>query len=339
MPRIFITTALVAIISFWGKAQTLDDVLDQDRKGKSMRVVFYNVENLFDTIADANIQDEEFLPTSEKEWNTIKYRTKIANLAKTIRAVGGWQAPEIVGFAEIENRSVLLDLCAHGVFSGTNYGIVHYDSDDPRGIDVGLCYNTDLMEVLYSEPIKMRAENVRTRDILYAKFLVNAQDTIHVFVNHWPSRRGGQAASEHKRLFAAERLKSKTDSILMQDEQAAIVVMGDFNDAPIDASLQYISAAETYPLNNLMANLPVTEGSHKYRGVWDYLDQILVSPSLVQGQNLQLYLPRAFVFNQSFLLVNDDKYGDYYPARSWKGNFFVGGYSDHLPVFIDILFN
>ena len=338
MHRFLITFLLVCSFGQGTQAQTLEEALEQDREGKAIRVVFYNVENLFDTIADAGIQDEEFLPKSDKQWNTVRYRTKIANLAKTLRAVGGWQAPEIIGLAEIENRTVLIDLIQHNVLATTNYGIVHYDSDDPRGIDVGLCYNQDLLEAVYAEPVKMRAENVRTRDILYVKFLVNQQDTLHVFVNHWPSRRGGQEASQHKRLFAAERLKNKTDSILQQDRNANILAMGDFNDTPRDTSLRFLTNTTNLPLLNLMTALPETSGSHKYRGVWDYLDQILVSQSLMDNEILQLSYPQGYVFKQPFLLEDDEKYGDFYPMRSWKGNFFISGFSDHLPVFVDVIY-
>ncbi len=320
-------------------AQDLQEALEFDRTDKAVRVVFYNVENLFDTIDDAKLRDEEFLPNSEKNWNTPKYRLKIANLAKTIRAVGGWKAPELVGMAELENRLVMLDLAAHPVLAAANYEVLHYDSDDPRGIDVGLLYNRELIEVLYAEPIKMRMENVRTRDILYAKLLVADVDTLHLFINHWSSRRGGKEQSEPKRIAAAEIVKMHTDSIQKHNANAAILVMGDFNDEPIDESLMTLTAAEEFPFINLMAEMPVTTGSHKYRGVWSYLDQILVSGCMLdQCGNLGIR-ERAYVYSDSNLLEEDERYGDFYPYRTWKGPVFSAGFSDHLPVFVDVIYN
>ena len=338
MQRIFI----LLICTFFynsSKSQTLEEAIEFDRENTAIRVVFYNVENLFDTIADAGIQDEEFLPESEKAWNTIKYRIKISNIAKTLRAVGGWSPPEIIGLAEIENRSVMLDLVNHMSLEAGSYNVLHFDSDDPRGIDVGLCYNRDLIEVLYAEPIKMRFENVRTRDILYAKLLINKEDTLHMFINHWPSRRGGQEASAPKRIVAAEVAKQVVDSIAETTANANILLMGDFNDTPRDSSLHVLTKSKTYPVINLMEELPPMEGSHKYRGIWDYLDQLLVSGPMLNGsQGMRVVHGRAYVFSAEFLLERDDRYGDYYPYRSWKGPSFTAGYSDHLPVFVDVKF-
>ncbi len=320
--------------------QTLEEAVERNREGNSVRVVFYNVENLFDTIADANIADEEFLPTAVKAWDTKKYRIKVANTAKTIRAVGGWQAPEIVGLAEIENRSVLLSLANHTALKAANYAVLHFDSPDPRGIDVALLYNQNSVEVLFASPIKVRLENSRTRDVLYAKVLVAQKDTLHLFVNHWSSRSGGQQESEPKRVAAAKTVKHVTDSILSTQKNANILVMGDFNDSPKDASLQILSNTNNaQPFTNLMSALPATSGSHKYKGVWDYLDQILVSGAVLQGKSgLALVNKSAYVFSQDFLVEADDRYGDVYPKRTWKGDMFVGGYSDHLPVFCDLSF-
>ncbi len=320
-------------------AQTSNAIVEKERGDSIIRVVFYNIENLFDTVADANIADEEFLPTSTKNWDTRKYRTKIANISKTIRAVGGWEPPEIIGLAEIENRSVMLSLAEHPSLSKANLEVLHYDSKDPRGIDVGLLYNSQKVEVLHSEPIKVRMKNSRTRDVLYAKLYVFQKDTLHVFVNHWSSRRGGKDASEYKRIAAANTVKTFTDSIQENNNQANIVVMGDFNDAPTDNSLDVLCSAENqFALVNLMSDLPPTEGSHKYRGVWDYLDQILVSKNTVKATSkFVIDDGAAHVFKEDFLLVEDDRYGDTYPKRTWKGDFFVAGFSDHLPVFCDFL--
>lgn len=320
-------------------AQDLQSVLDEERDGSTFRVLFYNVENLFDTIDDINIQDEEFLPNAEKQWDSRKYRLKVSNMAKAIRSAGGWQAPELVGLVEIENRRVLYDLINHQALKSGNYEIVHYDSDDPRGIDAALLYNRELFEILYSKPLKIRTENVRTRDILYVKLVAGNVDTLHLFINHWPSRRGGKEQSEAKRVMAGEILKSAVDSILRVNPRALLVAMGDFNDAPADKSLGVLTAPSATSLINLMATLPTTQGSHKYNGAWDYLDQLLVSEPLARGDcGFSIKHGRAFILNSNFLMEQDDRYGDFVPFRTWKGPVFIAGFSDHLPVFIDITY-
>lgn len=331
------TFVVFILFCFNTTAQTLQQAIETDRDGKMARFVFYNIENLFDTVLDAGIDDKEFLPDSPKAWNSIKYRLKIGNMAKAIRSAGGWTAPELVAFCEIENRYVLQDLIAHEALKSARYEIVHYDSNDPRGIDVGLIYKPDVLTVLHSEPIRMRDENVRTRDILYVKFLLAAVDTIHAFVNHWPSRRGGAESSEPRRIAAAKIIADVADSILQNNPKANIVVMGDFNDTPKNESLKLLTS--NAGLMNLMAQLPEGKGTHKYRGVWDYLDQILVSQPLLSQQSfLRISGSRAFVFEADFLLEEDDRYGDTFPFRTFLGDVFINGYSDHLPVFIDIQF-
>lgn len=320
--------------------QPLEQVIEREREDKTIRVVFYNVENLFDTIADAHVADEEFLPSAVRAWDTKKYKIKISNIAKSIRTIGGWQAPEIVGLAEIENRSVLLSLAKHHSLKEANYSILHFDSPDPRGIDVALLYNTKIVEVIYAEPIRVEMEHSRTRDILYAKLLVRKSDTLHVFVNHWSSRSGGKEESEYKRVAAAKTLQHITDSIFRTSLHSNILVMGDLNDGPREASVSVLTDTSlTHSFTNLMVSLPQTEGSHKYRGVWDYLDQILVSPALKDGSsNMKVLENRAYIGKLDFLLEEDDRYGDFYPKRTWKGDAFVGGFSDHLPVFCDLHF-
>ena len=338
MRKTSLITAL--FLSLWVSGQSLQEVLDEERQGSAFRAVFYNLENLFDTLDAAGVQDEEFLPNAEKNWDSRKYRIKVANMAKAIRSVGGWYAPELVGLVELENRKVLLDLVDHPALKSGNYEIVHYDSDDPRGIDAGLLYNKELFEVIYAKPIKMRMENVRTRDILYVKLITAKKDTLHVFVNHWPSRRGGKEQSEAKRVMAADVLRSVIDSILENNPSANILAMGDFNDAPTDKSMLVLAGdGDDTSMNNLMATLPKTQGSHKYSGNWDYLDQLLVSQSILSNNSrLKLKHQKAYVFNVEFLIESDERYGDFVPFRTWKGPVFIAGFSDHLPVFVDITY-
>ena len=319
--------------------QELQEIVERDRSGKGFRVLSYNVENLFDTIADGSNNDEEFLPTSKKQYGSMKYRHKVSNVAKVIRSVGGWQAPELVGLIEVENRTVLLDVVEHESLQKGNYRIAHFDSPDPRGIDVALLYDSTLFEVIHLQRIPITKERMRTRDILFVSLLVEKKDTLHVFVNHWSSRRGGKEKSSYKREIAAAELKHYTDSLQRFSQNSNILVMGDFNDSPRDKSVNLLCGADSWPLVNMCSAFGQNTGTYKYRGVWDVIDQIMVSPALVGGQSgLQVNDEQATVFNHAMLLVKDEKYGDVYPKRSWKGAYYNWGFSDHLPVFLDVSF-
>ena len=318
--------------------QDLAEIVERDRVDIGFRVLSYNVENLFDTIADGSHQDEEFLPQSEKQYNTGKYRHKIGNLAKVIRSVGGWKAPELVGLIEVENRGVLIDLARHESLKKGQYRIAHFDSPDPRGIDVGLLYDSTMFELIQLSRIPITEKGMRTRDILFVSLKTNSSDTIHVFVNHWSSRRGGKEKSSYKREIAAKVLKSYTDSLYEHSPDVNMIIMGDLNDSPQDKSAMILSQAEHMPLVNLCDDLDPNTGTYKYRGVWDVIDQVMVSQAMVSGASGLQVKDAAVIYNDRELLIEDDKYGDYYPKRCWKGNFYNGGYSDHLPLFIDVYF-
>lgn len=333
------------LFSFLGFTQTeLPKNWDEERGKKGIRIVFYNVENLFDTINNPNKRDEEYLPTAEKKWNSYKYQTKLNRISKVIVAAGGWELPDIIGVCEIENDTVLRDLTQTRALEKMKYQVVHYSSPDARGIDVGLMYNRKKLKLIASAPLTVKLEedaNFKTRDILYSKFYT-LKDTLHIYINHWPSRRGGQQASEHKRIKAATVLKSHLDSIKTFQPNAYFVIMGDFNDAPTNASINRILNTGTYEeetyLVNLMTYLPSSSGTHKYRGHWDYLDQFIVSPYVFdKNSRLKLNEFKAFVLQLDWLLVKDSKYPGYYPNRNWKGSFFSDGFSDHLPIVMDIV--
>ena len=339
MQKVF--TCLIGVFFTIGVfGQDLQSKVEWDRSGKGFRVLSYNVENLFDTIADGTNNDEEFLPSSQKQYNSIKYRHKVSNLAKVIRSTGGWQAPELVGLIEVENRLVLLDLIEHESLKKVNYRIAHFDSPDPRGIDVALLYDSTLFQAVHLQRIPVTKEGLRTRDILFVSLLVNQKDTLHVFVNHWSSRWGGKEKSSYKRELAASTLKLFTDSLQRHSKHANVLLLGDFNDSPSDKSIGILcDSIASFPLVNTCINIDKNTGSYKYRGVWDVIDQIIVSPSLKNGHaGLVLKDEQAVIFNHPMLLVEDDKYGDFYPKRCWKGAYYNWGFSDHLPIFIDIQF-
>jgi len=314
------------------------------------KVMFYNVENLFDTENDSLINDEEFLPAGDRFWNKTKYYNKLKNIYKVIIAIGGWNPPAIIGLCEIENYKVLNDLVNNTPLVKFEYQIIHKNSPDRRGIDVGMLYRKDLFEPIFHLAIPIiypdQPEN-KTRDILYVKGLANQIDTIHVFVNHWPSRWGGQFESEDRRIFVASVLKSKTDSILSNDSTAKIIIMGDFNDYPVNTSINKTLNAQTDYSNiknsglyNLSANLQKQNiGSNKYQGEWGILDQIIVSGSLLNPEEkVSTSINDIYIFNSDFLLEPDEGYFGFRPYRTFSGFTYLGGFSDHLPTYLILNF-
>jgi predicted extracellular nuclease len=345
--RFFLLLISLFLLESFAQAQPYEHY-DQARGNLGLRIMFYNVENLFDTIDDPATLDEEYLPQSPLEWNTWKYYDKTNKIAQVIAYVGGMELPEIVGVCEIENRLVLENLVKAPAIVKGNYRVVHYDSPDRRGIDVGLLYRVDKFKLMHSTPLRVvipEDTGYVTRDILYVKGVALGKDTLHVYVNHWPSRYGGQEASEFKRLAAAHTLKTHLDSIFLVNDQASVVIMGDFNDGPTNKSISEILEAghpDKQPdarLINMMKSLPESLGSHKYRGVWDYLDQFIVSNNLLQGQGYRVKPRQAFVVRAPFLLEEDNRYTGDFPLRSFRGPRYSGGFSDHLPIFLDIIWS
>jgi len=307
------------------------------------RVVFYNVENLFDTIDNADVQDSEFTPEADKKWNDWRYRTKVNRIGQVIVGIGEGQLPALVGLAEVENRGVLQDVVQSRVLERADYDIVHFDSPDRRGIDVALLYRSEVFSVFHSRAIPLRLADdpeFASRDLLYVKGVIGGKDTLHVFVNHWPSRYGGKEKSEHKRLAASALLQSVMDSICQSSPSPKILTMGDFNDHPSDSSLRRLEADGCSGLHNCMAGKLNYEGSHRYRGEWAYLDQILISRNLLADptkvEKRGLRAGQARVYNHPELLEKDDRYPGEMPKRTYFGPTYHDGYSDHLPVYIDV---
>lgn len=316
------------------------------QKPPDYRVAFYNLENLFYPEDDSLKRDGDFTPEGKRNWSYYRYHEKSNHMAKAILSIGEWSAPALVGVAEIENRKVLEDLVQTEVLRKFGYEIIHYESPDRRGIDVGLLYRKNMFTPITTLPIPVSMldeEGFATRDILYAKGLTPAQDTLHLFVCHWPSRYGGQARSEPKRIQAAIQLRYFTDSLQAYRPDASILVMGDFNDEYFNISLKDSLGAAVPERNtearlfNLMATLPKVEGSHRYRGTWAYLDQVIVSSSLLDGQGMDIKAKKAHVTQHPFLLETDDRYPGKVPFRTFIGLKYNGGFSDHLPVYVDLM--
>ncbi|MFH0760028.1 MAG: endonuclease/exonuclease/phosphatase family protein [Bacteroidota bacterium] len=313
------------------------------------RIMFYNVENLFDTVDDPLTDDSEFLPESQKEWTEVRYHDKLEKIAQVIIDLGGDTLPVLVGFCEIENHGTLDDLLAVSGLAGLDYRIVHRDSPDKRGIDVGLLYRSRYFSLIRSDfiPILFPIDTaVRTRDILYANGILGGKDTIHLFVNHWPSRSSGEVESRPLRLYVAQTIKERVDSILLIDPQAAIVITGDFNDEPEDLSvvtgLQALLTC-TNPIREQLYDLTPSIGSeepggtYKYKGTWNLLDHMVVSGTLLDTTRTYYVRPGDLkVFSAGYLLEEDKEYMGERPFRTYLGPYYHGGYSDHLPVYLDI---
>jgi predicted extracellular nuclease len=263
------------------------------RKTHTFSLAFYNVENLFDTINDRQKQDDRYLPDSEIPWNTERYEHKLNNLAKVINAIDSVELPAVIGLSEVENKAVINDLVNHPALISTGYQILHQECEDERGIDVAMLYQPDQYTPLETNFIPLIFPfdpNNHTRDILYSKGLTRKKDTVHIFINHWTSRWGGQEETEPKRRFTAEVLKSMTDSIFSMQPDANIIIAGDLNDNPNDISiaidLMAMEPTEPYldkQLYNLsMKQYKMGEGTLYYKG-WDMFDQIIVSTALLKG--------------------------------------------------------
>ena len=309
---------------------------------RGWRIAFYNVENLFDTADDPEKKDEEFTSEGMRYWSEYRYWEKSNRMAKAILSIGEWDAPDVVGLAEVENRKVVEDLVNSEALRKFNYEVVHFESPDRRGIDVGMIYRTDRLDLLSSNHIAVTLPDdpgFATRDILYAKMVTPTEDTLHLMYCHWPSRYGGQAQSEPKRIQAARTVRTVVDSILSKNAGAYIIIAGDLNDEWNNVSVKdhlVNPGGSKKPLVNLMATLPPGQGSHRYRGVWSYLDQVIVSTTLLDEKDLDIVNKKASIADHDFLLEKDEKYPGLMPYRTFIGMRYHGGFSDHLPVYIDL---
>ena len=284
-----------------------------------LTIISYNVENLFDCQHDTLKNDYSVLPDGDYHWTYHKYQTKLDRIAQVVVNISGWESAALVGLCEVENARCLRDLCYR--LKRFHYQYVHYESEDERGIDVALLYDSTKVKVLDSRPLRVDLNEDNTRDILYVKALLHERDTMYAMVCHLPSRLGGGAATEWKRLKAKQVIQQQIDSILHQQPQANIVVMGDMN-SEAKNDLNGMS-------NQMIALEQVGQGTHKYQGVWSCLDQYYVSKELKDRVSVQIYSPE-------WLLEEDNKYLDYQPKRTFVGFRYHEGYSDHMPIVLTI---
>lgn len=309
-----------------------------------LRVAFWNFENFFDPFVDSTRVYNEFTENGGQHWSKSRFYKKRNNMYKAILAISENEPLAVLGIAEIENRYVLNSLFNQTPLKSHNYRIIHYEGDDKRGIDVAMAYCIDKLQLVYTEPVKVRNpgnKDYRTRDVLYAKFFDRRGDTIHVFVNHWPSRYGGERETIKLRALAAKTLKHKVDSLVFLHQTIPkIIIMGDFNDTPDDPSIKEILCA-----NELLVNLFTDgkklgfDGTLKHQYSWQIFDQIIVSKSLIDNDKGLLYKHKsAQIFHEDFLFEKDESFGGVKLFRTYVGPKYFGGYSDHLPVYIDLIF-
>ncbi|MDR0810807.1 MAG: endonuclease/exonuclease/phosphatase family protein [Paludibacter sp.] len=326
-------------------------------------IAFYNLENLFDTIHDDGKNDFEYLPAGANKWNTIKYKSKLHNMAFAISQIGADDKDAklpmgavILGVSEVENRRVLEDLVAQPEIANRQYQIVHHEGPDRRGVDVALLYNPRYFTVTSSKSHFLGKKYLtgssyenspdstfRTRDQLLVSGYLQGEK-IHVIVNHWPSRTGGEKQSEPLRIAAARLTRHIVDSLMNVDINSKIVVMGDLNDDPFNESCAKIlgakkdkNAVEKNELYNVFwKTLDSGVGSLIYNGRPNLFDQIIVSSGLINGAKTELQFWKAEVFRRNFLLQQEGQYKGT-PLRTHAGGVWLNGYSDHLPTLIYLI--
>lgn len=340
--RIVVSGIFLFIVSFnYGYAQDLD-------KNKSYEVFcagFYNVENLYDTIDQPLISDEEFTPIGINRWDGPKYWKKIEHLSEVLSQLGIESTPDgaaVIGLCEVESRSCLEDLIHAPALSKRKYSIVHYDGPDQRGVDVAFLFQPKYFKLISSRAVKitLTGDDARpTRDELLVSGEMNGE-RMHFIVCHWPSRRGGEKKSAPKRMTAALTAKSIIDSIYKSEPSAKIVLMGDLNDDPDSKSIvkglvtvpekRQIHQGQMY--NCMLGLFERGIGTLAYNDTWNLFDQMIVTPELIRFDFNSYRFYNAKIFNKPFL---KQEYGNFkgYPFRTYAGGIYNGGYSDHFPVY------
>ncbi|MCI6418817.1 MAG: hypothetical protein MR794_00760 [Bacteroidales bacterium] len=327
MKRIFVILGLTACLA-WIRAEDL-------------RVVSYNVENLFhpkhdtvciDSTTFIEKDDYEWTPDGERRWSYTRYYRKVENIARVLTNIGEWDGVDIVGLQEVENALCVKRLCY--TLRPGEYDFVHYESPDPRGIDVALIYKKSRVDTLNSKPLPIpspqgresREEKLVTRDILYVCVRVDKRDTLHLFVCHLPSQRGGAAESEWKRTAVKEILQRSIDSVYALHPAAKIIVMGDMNSEPKED----LDGLRNRMVVESQKSKVESHGTHKYQGRWSCLDQFYTSPALDS-------LSRAEIYNAAWIQEPDEKYLDLKPKRTYNGfRYQKDGFSDHLPILLKL---
>ena len=309
---------------------------NNDDKYQDFRVMFYNVENLFDTYDDPTKNDNEFLPDGPRRWTPGRYYNHLRKTAQVISAIGEWGTPALCGLCEVENDTVLTHLLNRTPLREQHYSYCITTGSDRRGINNALIYQRDKFRYLghTSVRIPFTNKNRRSRDILHVWGEIITGERLDIFVCHFPSRSGGEKETEPDRIEAATFLRKLCDSLYKVNPESNIIAMGDFNDNPDDKSVKVLTKGSKYNLINLFGDPKKLNfyGTHKFQGEWSQLDQMLIS------RNLNNYLKKDSprIFAEDFLLETNAR-GEQSPYRSYQGPRYKGGFSDHLPIVADFL--
>lgn len=345
--KIFIIT--IGVLVVFPFLLSVSNLIAQEKQYKVATIAFYNLENLFDTLDTPDKRDFEYTPEGEKKWDSKKYYSKLKNMSEVIAQIGTdltKTAPALIGVSEIENRTVLEDLVNMSALKNYNYKIVHYESPDRRGVDVGLLYQPSIFEVTNSVSATLKIEgkdDFFTRDQLVVSGELDGE-MIHVIVNHWPSRYGGEKKSRPLRNAAADLTRSLTDSLMNLDKNAKIIIVGDLNDDPNNESLlKHLKAKkskeDTKPGELYNTVYPLFQkgiGTLAYRDKWNLFDQIIVSYSLIKNDKTNFKYYKTGIFDKDFLKRKNGRYKGY-PLRTHGGGVYLNGYSDHFPVYIYLI--
>ncbi|MDT0685370.1 endonuclease/exonuclease/phosphatase family protein [Autumnicola psychrophila] len=341
-------------LAIWLTLFCSNNLISQEQNSYTiLSVAFYNVENLFDTEDNPLTFDEDRTPTGKDVWTEEKYRDKIAKISRVLSEIGtevAGTAPTVIGLCELENREVLEDLISHPNLAADNYGIIHFDSPDSRGVDVGLLYKKGIFTPVNSVSRRLLlyetedpSKRVYTRDQLVVSGVLDG-DEMYFIVNHWPSRSGGEAKSSHRREKAAFLNKQIIDSLYQINPYAKTISMGDFNDDPTNksfkkvlntkASRENLQFQELY--NPMEKMLKEGHGTLAYRDSWNLFDQIYMTQALTGTDFSGYQFYRAGIFNKDYLVTPSGQYKGY-PFRSYGYGGYTGGYSDHFPVYIYLI--
>ncbi|HQV77399.1 MAG TPA: endonuclease/exonuclease/phosphatase [Chitinophagales bacterium] len=342
----------IAILNVFIFSLIYSNAFGQSKQYKIIVGGFYNLENFFDTINDPKTFDDDFTPNGSMHYSAEIYKDKIKHLEQVVAQIGTDLSPDGMAFwgtAEIENKEVVVDLVNQPSLKNRNYQVVHYNGSDPRSIDCGFVYNPKYFKLLYSKsiPIDLRLavkDAKPTRDVLFVQGILNLDDTISVFVGHWPSRRGGEEVTKPMRNYVAKVIKQYSDSLIAVSPNSKVIVMGDLNDNPTDESLiKYLNtAAKPEKCTEKGFYSPWIDyfkkgiGTLAHNDAWGLFDQIIFSKAWLNKNQNGFFFHKAYIFKKDFMMQKTGKYKGY-PKRTWDFNIYNAGYSDHLPTYIAFL--
>ena len=332
---------------------TFSNIACAQQNKDTLYVAHWNLENLFDSLDDPKTEDEDFLPSGSKEWTDERLDKKLYNLSRVIRSMNEDDGPDILGVCEVEHQA-LLDTMTSDYLSDKSYKTAYLESPDGRGIDNGIIYNSNRFKLLDVKGLTIDiGGGYNTRLILEGVFLFEAKDTLYFFVNHWPSRRGGESDSEPRRVQAAKTLREEVEAILEANSKSKIIIVGDFNDEPTNISITENLKAQPFFCDSLdHKNLPEDFGtdlfnlsykawfdglgSYKYKDDFNMLDQIIISKDLLLEDDLK-YICNTFEVYKPYLMVTRTGKFQGAPFPTYGGSRYLGGYSDHFPVIAKFL--